>query len=196
MSELGKSITAAVRSLRSVQRDISTLVNSLENMMEERDWTTLKRRVSGDNDEIFADLFILFAPKQEVPAALSKAIIVTLEIAPPKPLEEPYLLAGIGWFNPRADAKSVWDDWWSDDSLRVLRNVAASSELVSLSKELRSPHYLPAASRAAAVAVPLCDIQGTKDLEALLVTPLLDASRAAPATNSITSVPHKRSSEG
>jgi hypothetical protein len=45
-AELGRSITSAVRALLAVQRDIITLITSLQSGLLERGWTTIPRRLT------------------------------------------------------------------------------------------------------------------------------------------------------
>ncbi len=175
-SELGQSITAAVRALLLVQKDVMTLVISLKSIMEQRGWVAIKE-ILPKAKHISVDLYILFVPAgSKKNKKLPIGILVSLDLDTPKSINQPYLLIGVAGFGLGVEPDEVWEPWCSEGSLNVLSRVINSSEPLSLSPELR-PNYVPAAQKAFAFAVPLCDLTGIAELERCVIDPALNLTK-------------------
>jgi len=172
--ELGRSITAAMRGLLGIQRDVVTLAASLEKIMFERGWVVAKELLPKENGDVHHRLFVLFTRERAKADAVTCAVLVSLNLTPPKPLDEPYLLVGIIRFDSATSATSIWNDWYDADCMRVLRYVVDAGKAMPLSHDLRRPHYVPKADHATAFAIPLSDFTGPVELEQLVVAPTLE----------------------
>jgi len=161
--EFGVRLTTTLKSVAQVYRDLRSFYRSVESELREKGWLLAKSTVTKEDDWVPpAEFFYLFAPNIH---EFSTAVMIYLNLAPPGPLNQPYLLIGKADFDSSIAVNEVWNNWWGPDSLQVLKQCLDCLEPLELPENLRKPQYAPRATKAVAFAVPLCDIKGLEELK-------------------------------
>lgn len=177
--DIGRGIVESTRFLTEVYKQLSAMLETLDEEMKKAGWAPPKTRDAGGGLGNRLD-----EPTRWLPSFLARvysprdkdgntAVVVLLALSHPELQEAVAFGIALGFTQPM-NATRVWDGWKHSDTLVEHLATSVSEERFVLSAEcLNQPDCFEGARTGLARAVPLVSLSGPVALRETLVQPLL-----------------------
>jgi hypothetical protein len=178
VSSVGQTVKCAIEVLRQFHRDLYTLVNALDQQMNDEGWyPTLGNKISTDlgnslqaRSWTLEELTRIYACQGQIERT-SQVLAFSIVLAPTLADEPICLVVGARFSTPVSCKDEIWDQW--DNSDGVLAALPRDGTSKELERKLLDEDFLPRAQSARAFVIPLCSIVDAESVAEKLVAPAL-----------------------
>ncbi|MGH7179008.1 MAG: hypothetical protein ACREJC_16645, partial [Tepidisphaeraceae bacterium] len=170
---LGYSIGEVFDLLASVYADLEAFAATLTQRLAAADWNDCYP-VKISQWKYERDYYALYSPKTVANAkTLEYAVMVQLRLANTDFSQEPLLLAAAISFGRLIPVADAWGPWTKGGGHDVMQYLLREGNGVEIPRDVFKNGFAPAGKRAFGLAIPLCSLQDSNEVQIRVIEPVL-----------------------
>lgn len=177
----GVNVTRAVRLLRLIHRDVATMLETIDKLMNDAGREPYDEHRVGDVANTLRQhqrwltngIYRAYVPKDNLEMT-DEFIELYIEFEPPSPWVEPVVILVAARFNPPFAPEAIWRKWGRDSFMEVLGTMR-DCRGTDFGAVAPLTGFLPPGGTCTALVMPLCDLRDATSVSKSIVQPALAA---------------------